>query len=248
MGDATCMMKEEEEGNGKADPLFAGMDGMAVCNNRHQSAGLLSPPGKRCRQIYRPGEHVGMAFEIFCRLASLPVKYHTIKRPPPPGDRSGRESLSLISHVDDTQVLEKRRYVDRSSAGEREGVRARPRRREEEEESIALPRLHHKAGGHCRPGRQSGRCMLSATGSLSVRRSAGLRGALQRSPAIHSATGWRLQVGGYLQHELLRVFREPPKQTIKRNQYPSLRARPPCALCTRAHACAHGTPMRELLL
>ena len=76
-----------------------------------------------------------------------------------------RSGVSLISHVGDTQVLEKRRYVDRELGGreregEKEGRREGGRPTEEKEtaaaESIALPchppSMQRQAGGQA--GRQ----------------------------------------------------------------------------------------------
>ena len=87
-----------------------------------------------------------------------------------------RSGVSLISHVGDTQVLEKRRYVDRELGGreregEKEGRREGGRPTEEKEtaaaESIALP--CHPPSMQRQAGRQAGRCMLGATGSHSLR-------------------------------------------------------------------------------
>ena len=77
-----------------------------------------------------------------------------------------RSGVSLISHVGDTQVLEKRRYVDRELGG-RERGREGGRSPEEEmaAESMALP--SRRPGS----GRQGGRqvyAMLGATGSHSL--------------------------------------------------------------------------------
>ena len=70
-----------------------------------------------------------------------------------------RSGVSLISHVGDTQVLEKRRYVDRELGG-------RERGREGEREGARLRRRWRRRAWHYLPavqaavGREAGRCML----------------------------------------------------------------------------------------
>ena len=94
----------------------------------------------------------------------------TSKATPPRVPSQIRSGVSLISHVGDTQVLEKRRYVDRELSGrerERRGEGEREGSPEEKEEmaaeSMALPCLRP-----CNNGRQAGVCSVPQVVTHSV--------------------------------------------------------------------------------